>query len=86
MDHNTCPREDVRKYAEKMVQDRKISRRTLEMIKRWEAAHANVVEGYSLFVGSVASPLSCSKEITTASIPSSFSHFTRRSQRHNLTS
>ncbi|KAE9373041.1 hypothetical protein N431DRAFT_544211 [Stipitochalara longipes BDJ] len=52
-DHNTSPREDVPKYGEAMVKEGKLDRKTLERVKRWESAHANAVEGYSLFVGGV---------------------------------
>jgi hypothetical protein len=38
-----------------MVKEGKLDRKTLEMVKRWESAHANAVEGYSLFVGGVVS-------------------------------
>ena len=51
IDHNENPREDVIKYGERAVKEGKISQQTLNMIKRNEAAHANTVEGYSLFVG-----------------------------------
>jgi hypothetical protein len=54
-DHNCSPREDVSKYGEAMVKKGKLVRKTLDMVKRWESAHANAVEGYSLFVGGVVS-------------------------------
>jgi hypothetical protein len=38
-----------------MVKAGKLDRKTLERVKRWESAHANAVEGYSLFVGGVVS-------------------------------
>ncbi|KAH8781751.1 hypothetical protein F5882DRAFT_406101 [Hyaloscypha sp. PMI_1271] len=52
-DHNCSPREDVSKYGETMVKEGKLDRKTLDRVKRWESAHANAVEGYSLFVGGV---------------------------------
>ncbi|KAN0098984.1 hypothetical protein V8E51_014647 [Hyaloscypha variabilis] len=52
-DHNTSPREDVSKYGEKLMREGKLDRKTLERVKRWESAHANTVEGYSLFTGGV---------------------------------
>ena len=51
IDHNVAPREDVAKYGEAAVQSGKISRSTLNRLKRQEAAHANSVEGFSFFVG-----------------------------------
>ncbi|RFU27755.1 hypothetical protein B7463_g8576, partial [Scytalidium lignicola] len=53
IDHNASPREDLAKYGEKMIADGKISRWTLNMLKRWESAHANAVENYTLFVAAV---------------------------------
>jgi len=53
MDHNVSPREDLAKYGSEMVSDGKISQRTLNMLKRWESAHANAVENYALFVAAV---------------------------------
>jgi hypothetical protein len=48
-DHNSSPRYDTAKYGEQLVISGKISRSKLEMIKRWESAHQNVVENYTLF-------------------------------------
>ncbi|KAJ5129158.1 uncharacterized protein N7515_005197 [Penicillium bovifimosum] len=53
LDHNVSPREDLSKYGEAAVQSGKISRRTLDRLKRQEAAHANAQEGYSLFVAAI---------------------------------
>ena len=50
LDHNKSPREDLSKYGEAAVQAGKLSRRRLEQIKRMEGAHANSVEGFTLFV------------------------------------
>lgn len=50
LDHNVAPREDLAKYGEAAVQAGKLSRRTLNRLKRQEASHANAVEGYPLFV------------------------------------
>ncbi|TVY71484.1 hypothetical protein LSUE1_G008483, partial [Lachnellula suecica] len=44
LDHNLAPREDVAKYGEAMVREGKLSRKQLDLVKRWEAAHANAVE------------------------------------------
>ena len=52
LDHNVSPREDVSKYGEQAVKDGKISQKTLKMLKRNEAAHANNVENYPLFAAS----------------------------------
>ncbi|PLN80382.1 hypothetical protein BDW42DRAFT_113861 [Aspergillus taichungensis] len=53
LDHNSAPREDLAKYGEAAVQSGKISRRTLNRLKRQEAAHANGVEGFPLFVAAM---------------------------------
>ncbi|KAJ6028956.1 hypothetical protein N7499_000098 [Penicillium canescens] len=53
LDHNDSPREDLSKYGERAVQEGKLSRRTLEKLKRKEAAHANAQEGYPLFVAAM---------------------------------
>ena len=50
IDHNSSPREDLAKYGEPAVQAGKISREALNRLKRQEAAHANSVEGFPLFV------------------------------------
>lgn len=50
LDHNVSPREDLSKYGEAAVKEGKISQKTLNKLKRQEAAHANAVEGYPLFV------------------------------------
>lgn len=53
LDHNVSPREDISKYGEKAVADGKITRRQLNLLRRNEAAHANSVEHFPFFVGSV---------------------------------
>ncbi|KAJ5684859.1 uncharacterized protein N7477_001204 [Penicillium maclennaniae] len=53
LDNNVAPREDLSKYGEAAVQAGKISQRTLNKLKRQEAAHANAVEGYPLFVAAM---------------------------------
>jgi uncharacterized MAPEG superfamily protein len=53
MDHNSSPREDISKYGEQMVRDGKLTQRQLDKAKRWQAAHANAIEGYPFFVASV---------------------------------
>ncbi len=53
IDHNISPREDLVKYGDKYVQDGKITRSQLNLLKRNEAAHANAMEHFPLFVGSV---------------------------------
>ncbi|KAJ6130975.1 hypothetical protein N7523_001435 [Penicillium sp. IBT 18751x] len=55
LDNNVAPREDLSKYGEAAVQAGKISQRTLNKLKRQEAAHANAVEGYPLFVAAIIS-------------------------------
>lgn len=52
-DHNLSPREDCSKYGEKMVTEGKLSRRSLDLVRRWEGAHANAMEGFPLFVAGV---------------------------------
>ncbi|KAJ9638688.1 hypothetical protein H2204_004164 [Knufia peltigerae] len=51
-DHNVNPREDVSRFGERAVQDGKITRKQLNMLKRNEAAHANAMEHFPMFVGS----------------------------------
>jgi hypothetical protein len=50
LDHNVMPRDDLSKYGEAAVQAGKLDRRTLNKLKRQEAAHANAQEGYPFFV------------------------------------
>lgn len=50
IDNNVAPREDLATFGEAAVKAGKLDRRTLNKLKRREAAHANAVEGYSLFV------------------------------------
>jgi len=50
LDHNVAPREDLSKYGEAAVQAGKLSRTTLNRLKRQEAAHANAVEGFPFLV------------------------------------
>ncbi|KAJ5131659.1 hypothetical protein N7448_005817 [Penicillium atrosanguineum] len=53
LDNNVAPREDLSKYGEAAVKAGKISQRALNKLKRQEAAHANAVEGYPLFVAAM---------------------------------
>ncbi|KAJ6103460.1 hypothetical protein N7486_005887 [Penicillium sp. IBT 16267x] len=53
IDNNTAPREDLTTFGEAAVKAGKLDRRTLNKLKRQEAAHANAVEGYSLFVAAI---------------------------------
>lgn len=53
IDNPTSPREDLARYGEKAVQDGKITRRQLNQLKRNEAAHANSVENYPVFLAAV---------------------------------
>ena len=41
-----------RRFGEKAVQDGKITRKQLDMLKRNEAAHANAIEHFPMFIGS----------------------------------
>jgi uncharacterized MAPEG superfamily protein len=50
LDHNQAPREDLARYGEVAVQSGKISRQTLDRLKRQEAIMANSAEHYPLFV------------------------------------
>lgn len=52
IDHNVNPREDLARFGERAVQEGKITRRQLNMLKRNEAAHANAMEHFPVFVGS----------------------------------
>lgn len=53
LDHNVSPRDDIARFGEKAVQDGKITREQLNMIKRNDAAHANSMEHYPFFVASI---------------------------------
>ncbi|CAL5869956.1 uncharacterized protein PFLUO_LOCUS4189 [Penicillium psychrofluorescens] len=53
LDHNVMPRDDLSKYGEAAVQAGKLDRRTLNKLKRQEAAHANAQEGYPFFVAAI---------------------------------
>ncbi|KAI2694952.1 hypothetical protein CBS147332_9501 [Penicillium roqueforti] len=53
LDHNVSPREDLTTYGEAAVQSGKITRRALDKLKRQTSAHANVQEGYTLFVAAM---------------------------------
>ncbi|KAF7592395.1 hypothetical protein BBP40_000313 [Aspergillus hancockii] len=53
LDHNQAPRQDLGKYGEAAVQSGKISRQTLDRLKRQEAIMANSAEHYPLFVAAL---------------------------------
>jgi len=53
LDHNVNPREDLARFGEKAVQDGKITREQLNRLKRNEAAHANSMENYPVFLGCI---------------------------------
>ncbi|KAJ5112917.1 hypothetical protein N7456_001451 [Penicillium angulare] len=57
IDNNVAPREDLATLGEAAVKAGKIDRRALNKLKRQEAAHANAVEGYSLFVAAILTAL-----------------------------
>lgn len=50
IDNNVAPRADLATYGEAAVKSGKVSRRTLTRLKREEAAHANVIEDFLVFV------------------------------------
>ncbi|KAK5264152.1 hypothetical protein LTR99_002816 [Exophiala xenobiotica] len=52
LDHNVNPREDVLRFGERAVQEGKITRSQLNLLKRNEAAHANAMEHFPMFIGS----------------------------------
>jgi hypothetical protein len=54
-DHNVCPREDLTKYGDALVQKGRLSARALARVKRLEAAHANSMEHFPFFFGSMVS-------------------------------
>ena len=58
IDHNVSPREDLNKYGSQ------IPPRTLAMLKRWESAHANSVEGFAFFAAAVLLALHAGVERT----------------------
>ncbi|GES66829.1 membrane-associated, eicosanoid/glutathione metabolism (MAPEG) protein [Aspergillus terreus] len=53
LDNNVAPREDLTKAGEAAVASGRISRKTLDRLKRQEAAHLNAMEGYPFFVAGV---------------------------------
>ncbi|EXJ81975.1 hypothetical protein A1O1_08042 [Capronia coronata CBS 617.96] len=53
IDHNVNPREDVARFGERAVQEGKITRKQLNLLKRNEAAHANAMEHFPVFIGSI---------------------------------
>ncbi|KAJ5937037.1 hypothetical protein N7466_003487 [Penicillium verhagenii] len=57
IDNNVAPRENLATLGEAAVKAGKIDRRTLNKLKRREAAHANAVEGYTLFVAAILTAL-----------------------------
>jgi len=53
IDHNESPRRDLAKYGDAAVKSGKITQKQLDMLYRTEAASANSIENYTLFVASV---------------------------------
>jgi uncharacterized MAPEG superfamily protein len=53
IDHNVNPREDLATYGERAVQEGKITRAKLDLIKRVQSAQANAIENYPVWLGSV---------------------------------
>jgi uncharacterized MAPEG superfamily protein len=53
LDHNVSPRDDLSKFGPNAVTSGKISQRQFDQLKRIEAAHANSVEHFPLFVGAL---------------------------------
>ncbi|KAE8403235.1 hypothetical protein BDV37DRAFT_272325 [Aspergillus pseudonomiae] len=53
IDHNQAPRDDLAKFGEAAVQSGKITRQTLNRLKRQEASMANSAEHYPLFVAAI---------------------------------
>lgn len=68
IDHNVAPREDLAKYGEAAVRAGKLTQRTLDKLKRQEAAHANAIEGYPLFVAASKSVVGV--KVSLAATPS----------------
>ncbi|KAE8154648.1 hypothetical protein BDV25DRAFT_103363 [Aspergillus avenaceus] len=54
IDHQVSPRQDLNKYGETAVRAGKMTRKQLDRIHRNEAAHANSVENYPLFVAAIS--------------------------------
>lgn len=54
--------------SETAVQQGKISRRTLDMIKRWDGAHKNAIEGFPLFVAAVCMGYSAGVDAATMNV------------------
>ncbi|KAJ5715658.1 Membrane-associated eicosanoid/glutathione metabolism (MAPEG) protein [Penicillium malachiteum] len=55
VDNNVSPREDLRTLGEAAVRTGRLEQRVLDKLKREEAAQANTIEGFSLFVASILS-------------------------------
>jgi uncharacterized MAPEG superfamily protein len=53
LDHNVSPWDDLGKFGPDAVTSGKISQRQFDQLKRIEAAHANSVEHFPLFVGAL---------------------------------
>jgi len=58
IDHNENPQEDLIKYGERAVTEGKMSRETLDRVKRMQAAHLNATSHLPYFVGSLVCILS----------------------------
>jgi hypothetical protein len=52
LDNNVSPRDDIANYGEQAVKAGKITSTDLARLRRNEAAHANSVEGFTLFAAS----------------------------------
>lgn len=55
IDDNVAPREALAIRGERMVKEGKITKSALDQIKRLEGAHANSVEHFTLFFGTLVS-------------------------------
>ncbi|KAJ5691669.1 hypothetical protein N7488_012404, partial [Penicillium malachiteum] len=53
IDNNVSPREDLRVLGEAAVRSGRLEQRVLDKLKREEAAQANTIESYSIFVASI---------------------------------
>lgn len=53
IDRNVAPRGDLSKHGEAAVRAGKLSQARLDQLQRLEAAHANTIDHFPLFVGSV---------------------------------
>jgi uncharacterized MAPEG superfamily protein len=55
LDHNVDPRQDLGARADAVVSKGKLSRRELDRLRRWQAAHENAMENFPAYVAAIIS-------------------------------